>query len=1487
MGGFSIVWEGTRDEDGAPSAIKVGRHDSPTVIERFRRDAEALSRIGPPHAPRLYQSGELEDGYPYIAMELLGSKTLAARLEEMPAPPEPEWVVRVGSAVLSALMAAHASGIIHRDLKPENIFLDEPGRLAMLIDFGLTRSLEASDSVGITRAGTVVGTPEYMAPEQIRGDPVIDGRVDIYAFGVILYELCTLRLPFVGERASIEHGHLALRPPRPREFAAVPEPLEEMVLACLAKEPARRPADPSALRRALLETCAPAPSSGPSARPTSMPPPGSRPSSSRVRLLTEGRRPMVVLAVETHAVALQVIAAVTRRNGFVARQRGSSFVCVFSGAEIDDPVQAGIAVAREMVGRFEARAALHLASLAIRRQDNAPPAVYGVPVERPETWLPQGPWSGVVLTAEIARVVPENDLGPVSDSAAFYSLAPAAVETSAVSISGIQSKSYMPGSEPPSASSWSRFPGRYPSTPPSPGPVSQPPRSSKPWSPPPSSPSSSGLPSQPPRSRSHFSPMTQRSPSVPADGPFSDDLSSGPPSSRSPLSSRSPASGPLTQPSQSRTRAPLVRSPPPSERQPQPSSRAPATSSAPGSLNAPSSPQVPESLSGDLPRAPGDGAAPPMSQPPRSRKDAGPVSITHRFPLFGREDVLALIEASAEASFNGACPGLFTLIGDHGLGKTRLAHESLAVVERLRPGLTVILLRAAQPLADAAGQTTRELLGCVLGAQEGPPAADAQAFCRGRLGEQLGDEVWAAVAVALGWMTAEAAGVSPVAFQRGTMLALTEGLRRLARSGPVALVLDDAHWADDTALDALEYATLNAEGCPLWVLVTANPRFENVRRTWGSRSQRHDRVTLEPLEEEAGMLLAAELLLPAEYPPAATLKRLAEWAGGNPACLTELARTLKRAGIVRQRPGLGTWYVATAELDRLPPSTAWQWLAVRQLDTLQPELSACVRLCSVLGVEFSRAEVERIQDAMERAGIAGTTIDIGVGLSSLVERRILIRGSGDRYSFQSATFQDAVYKLLDAAHREKIHRHAFELWKSEVGEGEAKPQEPARIERLARHAGACGAREEAAEAYLKLGDAAREKHRHVEADQRYTSALMFIGEGDARRRALALGGRGKVRYRLHRIREALDDLRAARELAGKLSDQVLSADLLLDEATALDHASDFAESARRVDDARPLVEQLGDPQLELRFLCALGRSYVRHGKTMEAVALLSRSADRAKESGDYETRVIALLVLSPILVAAGRLDEADGRFREVLELCTEAEDRLHLGAAYANRAHLWIARKVLDRSMDDLRRAIQLAREVGNPGSECTATNNVAEFLHWLGEEEEALVLARRVRVLEERFIERPVIDGSLLLARIQASRGEYDEVGRLVNWISAHCHPEEAEPVMQAFYSMLRLVLSHVRGARGEACGEVEGWEQVVEKAGSGLFTEELLEALYWRARIALGEERWDEAAAVLEQVSERLEECSMWRLRFADLMSRLILRMPGLVSVETQPAD
>jgi tetratricopeptide (TPR) repeat protein len=1283
-GGFSLVWEASRGADGAAAALKVGRMDSALAKERFRRDAEAMALVGPPFAPLLFASGALVDGRPFIAMERLPGATLAAELEGRPAPPGAEWALTRAIAIAETLERAHARGVIHRDLKPENVVLCEAPRRAALIDFGAAKAASAQGDPGITRVGTVLGTTEYMAPEQIRGDADLDARADLYALGVILFEMLTLRLPFTGDRGSIEHGHLALRPPRPGDFAAVPEAASEIALACLAKERERRPADASAVRRALEEALA---------QLTAGTSPVSAPSSSSAtpkssELLAEGRQPVVILVADTVAPAVGVVAVVTGRKGVVARQAGTRYVCVFSGADTDDPVQTALSVARELVSRKSARAALHLSPVTMRRKARGAPVVYGVAVDRPATWLPEGGFRGVVLTAELARILPEGAVTKTALGPGFFALA-----EEAPVLSGI----------------------------------------------------------------------------------------------------------------------------------------VPSTSA----------------------------------------------------PLFGRDAIIAALERSARQSFDDGIPGLFTLIGDHGLGKSRLVAEAASLVRRRYPEARVIALRAPQPLAGGAGQTTRELLAQLLGVRGASAPMDPPAIarlCAEKLGPEIGEDAWLVASIAVGRVTPRSSGEAPRPLPRGVMRAVAAGLHRLARAGPVAVLVDDAHWADDAALDALEYATLNASDCPLWVLVTAHPRLEAARRGFGLRAGRPDRAVLDPLDEAAATRLAAELLLPAEYPPSDALEHLARWAGGNPFCLSELIGTLKRSGIVRKRPHAESYYVATTELDRLPPSPAWQWLAVKRLDALRPELSACVRLCSVLGAEFSRAEVEEVQDAIERAGGAGTPVDVGVGLTALVECGIFVRGLGERYSFQSATFRDAVCELLDAAHRASIHRHAFERWRAKIAEGFAGH---AGLSQLARHAGAVGMREEAARAYLSLADIARSRHLHVEADQHASAALMFLDEGDLRRRALALAVRGKARYRVHRIREAVDDLKAARELAEALGDDLLAADLLLEEATALDWAHSFGESAARAEQARARLAGNPRPGLESRLLVNLGRSLFRQQRVAEAIDLLRRGAAGAEADADHDTRVVALLMLSSALVLSGSLDDAEARFQEVIGLCDEVTDRLHLGSAFANRALFWTAKNAPERALEDLRRAIQLAREVGNPWLERNATHNVAELLYWGGQDDEALALARRSRVLEERFVERLVPDDSLLLARIHAARGEHDEASRLLDWICERCATDALAPTERAFVRALSLVLARgdvsagpgaePREGAGADAGAAPDWDALVEEAARAFPAEELLEVLYFRAIAALRNDRRPEAVVTLQQASRRLDECPIWRPRFMDLAGRM----------------
>lgn len=1281
-GGFSTVWQAVRESDGARAALKVGRGDNPLVAERFRRDAEALKRVGPPFVPAVYGCGELPDGRPFIAMELLAGETLAARFARMERPPPLEWTAQIGGAILEALAAVHDSGVIHRDLKPENIVLAEDEMACALIDFGLTRLREAPEQGGVTPQGTVAGTPEYMAPEQLKGELTQDARVDIYAFGIILYELITLRLPFVGDRGAIEHGHLTLRPPRLRELAPVPQALEKLALSCLTKQPERRPPDASSLRLALAWSCSAGPTldrkSEPPSAPISPMAPVSRSSPpSKSSLLIDGRQPAIVLAIEATGGAVEVISAVTARKGLVARQRGGRLVCVFSGMDTDDPVRAAVQVAREIADRRIARAGLHLAALTIRRKEQGPPAVYGAPVDQPEAWLPKGDWKGVVLTSAIARAMPDIDVGSALDrelggspGAAFYRL-----------------------------------------------------------------------------------------------------------------------------------------------------------------------------------------AASPHGSP-----------AARAVQLSGRDDVISALAISIDASLSRASPVLFTLLGEPGLGKSRLAAEAATLVRCMPQRVQLIQMTAAQPLTGNASFTSRELLARVLDVTEADRPSDPRELCITKLGAELGEEVWRAVSAALGWITVEETGAAPWALRQGTMRAIAEGLRRRARERPIAVIIDNAHWADEAALDALEYATLDAPGCPIWVLVTAHPRFEDMRRSWGSRAERHDRVRIEPLSEAAGMRLAAELLLPAEYPPEATLRQLTSWAGGNPFCLAELIRALKRAGFVRRRAS-GSFYVATAELETMPPIAAWQWLAARRLDTLAPELAACVRLCSVLGPDFGRQEVDEIQDAIEEAGGAGTPIDAGVGLSALADAGILVRSGPELFTFQSPTFRDAVVDSLAPAQRLTIHRHAFAWWKARAGESAGRRR---RLEHIARHAGACGEREQAAAAYLELGDMAQASYQNVVADQRYTTALTFLDDADARRRALSLAGRGKVRYRVHRMREALEDLALACELARPLGDDKLLANLLLEEATALDHAMDYEGSLRRAEEARTRAERLGDPRLEARVLMALGRSRWRQQRVVEAIDLLDRAASAGRAVGENEARVIALLLLSSALVIVGHLDEAERRFSEVIGLCNEMKDRLHLCSAYANRAYLWTAQSAPERGLEDLRRAVEIAREIGNPEPERVATHNLAELLHWCGREPEALALARRSRVLEERFAERAAADDSLLLARIQAARGDFDDAGRLLLWIAERCPPGPATPTVNALYRALKLAVEeHGIDVRGGEEGD--SWETILADAERDLPAEELLEVFYWNIRSALRGSRVREAAAALERARLRLLESPMWRPRFDALAAEV----------------
>ena len=201
MGGVFRAHDETLQRSVAVKLLFSGdERDRGQRVDRFLREARIAAAVQHRNVVQIVDFGSTDGGRPYMVMEYLKGETLAERLARGPAP-SVEETVRIVANALSGLAAAHEAGVVHRDMKPENVFLveDPDGAYPKILDFGISRSLapESGPSSALTtREGFLVGTPQYMSPEQARGLKDIDRATDIYSVGVILYEALAGRLPF-------------------------------------------------------------------------------------------------------------------------------------------------------------------------------------------------------------------------------------------------------------------------------------------------------------------------------------------------------------------------------------------------------------------------------------------------------------------------------------------------------------------------------------------------------------------------------------------------------------------------------------------------------------------------------------------------------------------------------------------------------------------------------------------------------------------------------------------------------------------------------------------------------------------------------------------------------------------------------------------------------------------------------------------------------------------------------------------------------------------------------------------------------------------------------------------------------------------------------------------------------------------------------------------------------------------------------------------
>ncbi|MER7707522.1 serine/threonine-protein kinase [Kitasatospora sp. NPDC097605] len=253
QGGFGVVWAAHDETIGRAVALKVlsdEKAGDEEAVGRFIREAKTVGGLSHPHIVTLFDYGRVQDGARsthYLVMELVRGRPLSALLRDG-ARPELSVALRWARQVCKALDSAHRSGVVHRDIKPENIMITDTGE-AKVLDFGIARLLTQQGG-GLTSTGVVIGTPAYLAPECWSGE-TIDGRADLYALGVILYQLCAGRRPFSADTpVSMMFKHLHEEPPAP----GTPDPaLDRLVLQMLAKKPEDRPADAAEVRRRLRE----------------------------------------------------------------------------------------------------------------------------------------------------------------------------------------------------------------------------------------------------------------------------------------------------------------------------------------------------------------------------------------------------------------------------------------------------------------------------------------------------------------------------------------------------------------------------------------------------------------------------------------------------------------------------------------------------------------------------------------------------------------------------------------------------------------------------------------------------------------------------------------------------------------------------------------------------------------------------------------------------------------------------------------------------------------------------------------------------------------------------------------------------------------------------------------------------------------------------------------------------------------------------------
>ena len=793
-------------------------------------------------------------------------------------------------------------------------------------------------------------------------------------------------------------------------------------------------------------------------------------------------------------------------------------------------------------------------------------------------------------------------------------------------------------------------------------------------------------------------------------------------------------------------------------------------------------------------------------------EEAGPPTFVGRAAL-----VASLVEQTVRACGTSR-PALLVVEGELGFGKTRILDAVRSRLAEAHPALRVVSLRAEAPDApETSGSLSLRWLRAL--DQSAPPGRERDFVARHEEARQL-----------------------------------SGALRACAFERPTLVVVDDAHWADADALDALERATLEDAAAPLTVLLAARPDLLERRNHLGERAAFREVHRLPPLDDASARLLLRELLAPVEFLPDSVLARLCSLGHRVPSSLVELVRALRAAGSVRADPGSGAWYVAADELLDGSGAPLFEQLVAQRMRALPLNIRSVARLAALCGTEVTTAHFGAV---FQHLDADFRSLDAGACLARLTRAGLMEQSTSGPYHFRHPHLRDALERGLTPELAAAFHRALAQTLEAKTSRTDAEE------ERLAGHHAARGEAARASTLYAQLGERARRSHRDAEGERLYSLALLELPAEEAPLREEVLFGRGRVRYRIQRYREALVDFQTARGLAKARGDTVREVELLLEEATGLDWLEDFGRSLVVTEEALLRAESVSSAAMTLWCALARGRVAVRRGDFPLARAALEEVARSVDAEG--KSRLIARIMLGAVEAVLGDAAKSEATFKRAELQAEEEGDGVHLGALYSNRVLLWILQDLPERAIDDLQRARTLARELGHVQLERRSAHNLAELLHWMGRSEEALPLARRAQALTVRFFnERPGSTTALLLARVAVAAHEPAFAVQALDWMSAHPGPGPLNPVEEVQVALVNVLL-----ARPSL-----GCEAVLSRARAELPRDEKLEVLTTLAAWRLGQGDTG-AAEQLAGEAAGLAEGSLWVRRISQLRALLPQRL------------